>query len=200
MLKNEIMVNIDKDKIRAELKKKYSSNKAVWKDSANFAICEVIADLSEVKNGKIIALYSAMDYEVDLGRFAAEAFKRKQRLCFPRAIKNAADTPEYEMAEIVDLSELKTGRYAIPEPGSKCRICTKEKIDVWLVPGVAFAPDGIRLGRGGGVYDRLLKDAVGKKIGVLYQAQLLEYLPCEQHDIKMDMLVTEKGVSAISTK
>lgn len=186
-----------KNKIREEVKEKLSRITTSDKDFADSLICEAIANLTEVKNADVIALYAAIENEVNLSRVTMEFIKLKKRLCFPRALNNRSDLPEYEMVEITDLSDLKIGRYGIPEPKLKCRIMEKSKIDLWLVPGVAFAPNGIRLGRGKGVYDRLLKDAVGKKIGILYQTQLQNSLPSEQHDIKMNMLITEKGVSVI---
>ena len=89
------------------------------------------------------------------------------------------------------------GCFGIPEPRSECLGCKIETIDIWLVPGAAFDSAGTRLGRGGGVYDRLLQDAAGKKIGVLYQSQLLDSLPSEAHDIKMDMLITQQQIITI---
>ena len=63
---------------------------------------------------------------------------------------------------------------------------------VWLVPGMAFSPrTGVRLGRGRGYYDRLLAGKPGLKIGVAAEGQLLDGLPSEGHDIRMDVIVTE---------
>jgi 5-formyltetrahydrofolate cyclo-ligase len=73
-----------------------------------------------------------------------------------------------------------------PDPG---------RVDVVIVPGVAFAPDGSRLGQGGGWYDRFLAgvrpDCV--TIGVGFDAQLLDALPVEPHDVRLDLIVTESG-------
>ena len=62
-----------------------------------------------------------------------------------------------------------------------------------LVPGLAFDRHGGRLGFGKGYYDRLLLaagDAV--KIGLGYSFQILKTLPADAHDVKMDLIMTEK--------
>lgn len=66
--------------------------------------------------------------------------------------------------------------------------------DVVIVPGLGFSESGQRLGRGGGFYDRWLAKFEGKKIGLCFEAQLLQKLPTEPHDVVMDLVVTEKRV------
>ena len=69
-----------------------------------------------------------------------------------------------------------------------------DKIDLIVVPGLAFSRDGHRPGRGGGFFDRLLaRPAAGAyKLGVCFDFQLLESIPIEPHDIVMDTVVTEE--------
>ena len=70
-----------------------------------------------------------------------------------------------------------------------------ERIDVAVVPGVAFTAAGDRLGQGGGWYDRLLAtmrcDALA--VGVCFEEQLVESLPTEPHDRPVDIVVTDAG-------
>ena len=67
-----------------------------------------------------------------------------------------------------------------------------EKIEVVIVPGLAFDLEGYRLGRGGGFYDKFLPLLNCLKIGVAFDFQVVEKLPREDHDAKLDFLVTEK--------
>jgi len=65
------------------------------------------------------------------------------------------------------------------------------KVDIFLIPGLAFDLNGTRLGRGGGVYDKLLADYSDSYfIGVTYEEYIFENLPIENHDIKMNALIT----------
>ncbi len=70
-----------------------------------------------------------------------------------------------------------------------------EDLDGFLVPGLAFSKKGQRIGRGKGFYDRTLKDIPGLKVGVCYSYQLFAELPTEVHDIKMDVMVSDKGIT-----
>lgn len=74
-------------------------------------------------------------------------------------------------------------------------IIATEKLDGFLVPGLAFSEKGQRIGRGKGFYDRTLKDAPGLKVGVCYSYQLFTELPTEDHDVQMDIVVSDQGIT-----
>ena len=90
------------------------------------------------------------------------------------------------------MGELTTGAFNVPEPKEK-KVFDK-KIDVVLVPGVAFDKNFNRMGFGKGYYDKFLKEFEGIKIGVCHSFQLLDEIPSEAHDVKMDVIVTEEEV------
>lgn len=75
------------------------------------------------------------------------------------------------------------------------------EIDMFLVPGVAFDLTGRRLGNGGGFYDRILgarrKDALA--VGIAGSSRLVDSVPTESHDERMNFLATETGVSECSS-
>lgn len=82
--------------------------------------------------------------------------------------------------------------YAIPEPVGEL-FTDWGKIDLILVPGVAFDKSGNRLGRGKGYYDKVLKQTGAYKLGVCFDFQLVERVPVEPHDVKMDRVVASGG-------
>lgn len=82
--------------------------------------------------------------------------------------------------------------YAIPEPVGEL-FADWGKIDLILVPGVAFDKSGNRLGRGKGYYDKVLKQTGAYKLGVCFDFQLVERVPVEPHDVKMDRVVASGG-------
>ncbi|WP_414657007.1 5-formyltetrahydrofolate cyclo-ligase [Deinococcus sp. VB343] len=71
-----------------------------------------------------------------------------------------------------------------------------DTVDAVLLPGLAYDLRGVRLGYGGGFYDRLLPGFAGLKIGVVYAPLLLSALPGEAHDVRADWVATERGVVA----
>ena len=108
------------------------------------------------------------------------------------------------------IEETEEGAHGIFEPKPSCQKSDIEKFFtemrgekfVVLVPGLAFTKEGFRLGRGGGYYDRFLERLSGicaagenseakvKLVGVCYAAQILENVPREMHDIKMDIVLS----------
>ena len=85
---------------------------------------------------------------------------------------------------------LREGPHRILEPMDDDRVAPAE-VAVWIVPGLAFAADGRRLGYGGGWYDRFLSAAAPNAIalGVAYPFQLFADLPTEPHDCVLSEVV-----------
>lgn len=73
-------------------------------------------------------------------------------------------------------------------------------LDLIIVPGMAFDLKGNRLGRGKGFYDRLLHATNALKIGIGHDFQLLEHIPSEPHDIKMDAIITPHNTIILNNK
>lgn len=94
--------------------------------------------------------------------------------------------------------QLQQGRYGIWEPNqAMTQRLAPEEVAVVLVPGLFFtAKEGARLGRGGGYFDRYLArtTAATLKVGVALDWQVVDSLPLESHDQRMDWLITETQV------
>ena len=63
-----------------------------------------------------------------------------------------------------------------------------------IVPGLCFDKNGSRIGYGGGYYDRFLKDFCGVVMGLCYDECFLESIPRDEHDISVDLILTETGL------
>ena len=105
----------------------------------------------------------------------------------------------YELVEIRDPErDLALGKYGIREPRPELPALPEERWKelLFLIPALACDRFGVRLGRGGGHYDRMLEHAGGKVAAVVYGCQLSEEpLPCEAHDRRVTWIVTESGVT-----
>jgi 5-formyltetrahydrofolate cyclo-ligase len=89
------------------------------------------------------------------------------------------------------------GRYGLSEPdGPRLGVDAITHADLVVVPGLAVSTDGVRLGRGGGSYDRALARVAPSALVVvpLYDGELVEWLPAEPHDRPVDAVVTPWGV------
>lgn len=89
--------------------------------------------------------------------------------------------------------DLIEGPHRILQPASG-RFIKSSEIEVAIVPGLAFSKDGARLGYGKGVFDKLLLGSGAIKIGLAYEFQIVNKLPQEKHDMKMDFVITEKKI------
>jgi len=82
------------------------------------------------------------------------------------------------------------GVYGIEEPTGEA-FTDYAAIDFIVVPGVAFDAKGNRLGRGKGYYDRLLpRIPTAYKAGICFPFQLVEEVPAESFDVRMDIIIT----------
>lgn len=95
-----------------------------------------------------------------------------------------------------------THRFGMEQPVAKGTITRLELIDVFLVPGLAFDPSGGRLGHGGGFYDRVLSRRRGDcvAIGVTTVSRLVESVPLEAHDQRVDKVATENEIIDCQTR
>ena len=96
---------------------------------------------------------------------------------------------------IASLDELVVGKYGLKMPRrDKITFVAPDAIDVIVVPGVAFDWSGNRLGMGAGYYDRFFpKTRCGVLLGLAWGFQVIEKVPGEVHDVRMQYLLTEEG-------
>lgn len=90
-----------------------------------------------------------------------------------------------------------THRFGFEQPAAGVEEIGVDEIDVVLVPGLAFAADGRRLGRGAGYYDRFLAGVDAVKVALTTSDRIRGDIPREPHDILMDWIATEEGVQAV---
>lgn len=143
-----------------------------------------IAKHSVVKNAKTIALFVSLPDE-PCTKNLIETFSSNFKVVLPRICGDVMDFYPYVR------ETMGKGAYGIEEPGGECSVDVGE-IDVIVVPGVAFTRKGARLGRGKGYYDKYMSQSCFRayKIGICYSCQLVDDLPCEEHDIMMDEIIT----------
>lgn len=97
-------------------------------------------------------------------------------------------------ARVDDESEMVEGRFGIPEPAPNAAVEEIEEIGVALMPGLAFDKRGARVGYGGGYYDRALSKQfryIPTLIGVCFDFQVLAEVPDEEHDIRVNWILTD---------
>ncbi|MCS7199217.1 MAG: 5-formyltetrahydrofolate cyclo-ligase [Caldimicrobium sp.] len=152
-------------------------------------ICQMLLESAYYAKAKRIAFYSCINQEVDLNYALLEALREKEVFLPKTDLKGQTLT----FHRILDLRSLTPGPFGILEPPPEAPIVEVAKLDIILVPGLAFDKRRGRLGYGKGFYDKTLRDTRGLKIGVAFSCQIIEELPLEPYDVKMDLILTEKG-------
>ena len=137
-------------------------------------------------NADTLLLYSALQDEVPTQSLLDELVAQGKTVLLPRVV---SDT-DMELRQYTGLQDLQVGAFGILEPTGKL-FTDYEKIDVAVVPGMAFDKEGHRLGRGKGYYDRFLRLLPKTyKIGICFSWQLVDNVPTDEHDILMDQIMT----------
>ncbi|MGE5673581.1 MAG: 5-formyltetrahydrofolate cyclo-ligase [Mycobacterium leprae] len=144
-----------------------------------------------------LLLYVAFRGEVGTEAIVAAAAKAGKELVLPRVEKATHKLWLHRWDG--DWFGLHNGTYGIQEPCAVWPLVEPGSIDLVVVPGAAFDRLGGRLGYGGGYYDRLLPlirtgNSRAKLIGLAYDLQVVEAIPTEEHDVRLDGVATEAGL------
>lgn len=148
------------------------------------ALFSKVEMLPEYEHSRNIMIYHSLSDEFPT-HHTITRMARDKNIFLPRVCGEDLEILPYDAQH-----PLETGAYGIQEPTGDTAAVTPEQIDLIIVPGVAFDTQGNRLGRGKGYYDRILSHTTATLVGVCYDFQLLDLLPTEIHDVKMQYIVT----------
>ena len=140
------------------------------------------------KNAGSVLFFASRPDELDLWPLLEEALaagKIAALPCYHPADKN------YVACRVQNVrSDIVTGQFGIREPAARCPEIPLSRLNLILVPGVAFDWHGHRLGRGRGFYDRLLAGTRGVKCGITFDEQMVNDVPAGPSDVRMNFMMT----------
>jgi 5-formyltetrahydrofolate cyclo-ligase len=183
-----------KDELRRKIHMDISSMAENARERASTAIAQRVRALPEWKAATDILGYLSMRREASVDLLLAAGLSDEKRVSVPAVDEERLRFRAIESSD----GPFVRGAYGIREPESNA-----PEIDVAaltsglvLVPGVGFDAAGMRLGRGGGYYDRLLAELPPgvTTVGIAFSCQLQEELPVDEHDRAIDLLATEHAV------
>ncbi len=163
------------------------------RSTGSVAIAGKVRKLDPFRHARTVMLYTPFGVEVDVGPLAVGVLGAGGRVCLP-----AFDVPTGRMWAVRlegdwTPEQWPRGRFGVPtSPGAE-RV-EPASIDAVIVPGVAFDAARNRLGRGMGFYDRFLRDTglEAVSIGVAFEEQMVERVPCEAGDVALHMVITNE--------
>ena len=175
---------MDKNQIRAYIKARKSLLTHSEKMESARKVFDILENSAAFALAENILMYHSLPDELSTREFIGKWAGRKN-FFLPRVNGVNLDILPY------DRSRMALGSFHIEEPQGDDTTDISE-IELVVVPAVAYDRTGNRVGRGKGYYDRLLRDTAATKVGVGYDFQLLdEEIPAEEHDVAVDVVITE---------
>jgi len=181
----------DKQTCRKLVKESIAAMDDATRGELSVAACARVATLPAFEKATTLLAYKPIRGECSPNALVALAHEQGKRVVFPLCLA------EHQLALYVADSEedFTIGAYGIPEPDTeRCRCIAADEVDFAIIPGVAFDVSCNRLGRGAGYYDRFLSGFRGVKAGLAYSCQIFASVPADEHDIRMDYVVTNNGI------
>ncbi|MBR5960784.1 MAG: 5-formyltetrahydrofolate cyclo-ligase [Clostridia bacterium] len=177
----------EKQRIRQEVRLISGNLTPEYRQEASREITRQVLELPLWKQAGTVMMYCSLPGEPDTRTLMETALKEGKTLLLPRCL----EAGRMEALPVKDSGELKPGTLGIPEPAPKDGITEIPEPDLILVPCVAAAPNGIRLGHGAGYYDRFLAEHPGKTVCLCFRKLLRNDLPAEDTDISMDLVISD---------
>jgi 5-formyltetrahydrofolate cyclo-ligase len=182
-----------KKAIRDTMKQIRSKISVSYRSTASNQICTRIRSLEQYRHAKRIALYFAVEGEIDLEGIWNTA-PLQGKFCYFPVIN--PDNTTLSFLPATPATPFKKNRFGIPEPDvSHDLAIAPEELDLILMPLVAFDVRCTRLGMGAGFYDRTFKDKNNCALfGVAYQFQRVDYIQPHPWDIPLDAVITQRAI------
>lgn len=155
--------------------------------------CATLAQQQEFGDAGVVMLYNVMAQELDVTDLIERCWSDGKTALLPKVRWDPREMIALPYRSLDD--SMSVGRYNIQEPADG-EPWPAEDIDLIVVPGLAFDAAGGRLGKGGGFYDRFLAQSGLRAVtcAVAFAEQMVDTVPAEPHDRRVDMLVTDEAV------
>jgi 5-formyltetrahydrofolate cyclo-ligase len=174
--------------LRAQVQAALSRVSGLERVAASARVRALLKEQALWRQAQSVLFFAPLPQEPDIWPLLPEALADSMQVLLPRFVPTAGN---YEICRIRHPdTDIQIGTFRIREPGSHCARTDLSRVDLILVPGVAFDSRGHRLGRGKGYYDRLLGTMGGVTCGVAFEEQILNKIPVELHDVHLNFIVT----------
>ena len=175
---------MDKKELRRQIREKKRAMTEEQIVTASARLGELFLNCPEYKAAKTIYGYLPYNQEVRTVAMLEQAIRDGKRVAVPKCYGD-----EMRFIFMEDLSKVEKGYAGIPEPILDEPIADDETALV-LMPGMAFDPQGHRIGYGGGFYDKFLaKEPNHPTLALCYDFQMVEHLETEEFDIPVDTVL-----------
>lgn len=161
---------------------------AAYRQRSDRGIEERLYTLTEWRDAQTVLIYMSVGFEPQTRGIIREGLRRGKKMAVPRCLRGGI----MEARQILSLDGLAPDRFGIPAPARSALLIGPAELDLVLAPCAAADPQGVRLGNGGGYYDRYLEKVNCPVVCLCRHKLLADVLPREKHDRLMDIVLTEE--------
>ena len=183
----------EKARLRAEIKSRIAVLDEEYLRESDRGIRENVLNMPQLETARTVFAYLSVERECDTRRIVDELLCNGRRVALPRSRKGGVmDFALYD-------GTLAEGMYGIPQPPDRAETAEPAEGDFMLVPALCCDKRGVRLGHGGGYYDRYLDRTRAAKAVICRERVMRHDIPVEPHDQIMDMVISEDGVRRLGS-
>lgn len=182
---------LDKTDLRQRLRTKLQQLSSDDISLKSKAACKRIMDTEEFASARAVMLYLPLPHEVDVSSLILHCWQKGKDVVVPQVSWQQRHMIPVQIHSLETGFETHSCGLKNPTVGQPYPTAD---IDVVITPGLGFDMFGHRLGRGGAYYDRFFghKELIAKKLGIAFHEQLIDKLPAEDHDQRIDCVVTDQ--------
>ncbi len=181
---------MDKITLRREMLARTAALSPEYIIESDLGIFENVVTLPEFISAGAVFMYYSFDKEPDTHGLVLRALEDGKTVALPRVLGSG----KMEHLRIINPEDTSAGVFGIREPLEWAERVTPKEGDIIIVPAAAYGRDCSRLGRGGGYYDRFLRDTPAFTVGLSREKLLIDHAPEEPHDVRVKCVVTESGI------
>lgn len=177
-----------KRQLRSEMRARLAALPMPARLASSHAVCNRLLAAESFRAGGSMMGFVAMPDEIDLRPALFEAAANGREVLVPRWNPQSQN---YEASLVGRPDQWRPGPFGVLEPPPDAPVRSMDRLDLILVPGLAFDRTGRRLGRGKGFFDRLLARATrARRWGIAHDQQIVDAVPIASHDVNVHLLVT----------
>jgi 5-formyltetrahydrofolate cyclo-ligase len=182
----------EKQSLRQKISTRRAEVSTVELNDASDEIARSVMLLQPWRSASIVHIYvGSLPGEIRTDTLIRECLGSGRTVIVPVVVSLQAGTMRHVV--LTNLSSLVRTPWGGLEPATGDDI-DPETVDLVIVPGVAFDRQCRRLGMGGGFYDRFLSSTTAPTVGLAHECQIVERVPVEAHDTRLNWLVTPRRV------
>lgn len=186
-------IAMNKQQLRKEIKQQRNQLSVEYIKQKSKRIKNTLFSLEIFHSASTILFYVSYGKEVDTHEMIKDCLSLNKTVIIPKSLP---DSQTLLLSKIQNWDDLEKGCYDILEPKpSQIQEVSSTALDLIIVPGIVFDIHKNRIGHGKGYYDKLLYSNQNiPTIGLAFECQIVDQINTEEHDIKIDMIITEKRI------